>query len=123
MISDCNGNTIMITSLYPNRKKFERKKRVYPVDPIVPLDENWRELRTKVMMRDGNRCVYCGKQATEVDHILTKTQCKCDKELLKIRDKMPYLRSMCKPCHLKRHGKKWSWDVVMELIEKDSLTS
>jgi 5-methylcytosine-specific restriction endonuclease McrA len=29
----------------------------------------WRKVRVAVLQRDGNCCVYCGREATTVDHI------------------------------------------------------
>jgi 5-methylcytosine-specific restriction endonuclease McrA len=30
----------------------------------------WAKIRARVLRRDNNTCVYCGGQATEVDHII-----------------------------------------------------
>ena len=30
----------------------------------------WQKLRLSVMLRDSKTCVYCGAQATEIDHVI-----------------------------------------------------
>jgi len=32
--------------------------------------QSWLEVREKALERDGYRCVKCGRQASEVDHIV-----------------------------------------------------
>ena len=34
----------------------------------------WRELRLRILRRDGYRCAYCGEQATTVDHVRPKSR-------------------------------------------------
>ncbi len=106
------------TSRFPSRKRRFIVKRLFPNDPLVPLYENWRETRQAVLKRDHGKCVFCGKPATQVDHTLTKAEAKCDKRIAKIRDQKRFLRSLCTSCHYKRHGQKWSWNSVMEFIDK-----
>jgi len=117
----CRDRTM---SRFSDRQERDRVKRLYPNDPIAPINGSWRELRSKILERDKGKCVLCGKQAEEVDHIYTKSEAKCNRKIAKIRDKAPYLRSLCKSCHMKRHGKRWSWDKIMNYIEKvDQLQS
>jgi len=105
------------TDRYHLRKTVNRITRIFPNDPIVPMKGDWRLLRNKILTHNGYKCVFCGKQATQVDHVLTKAECKCDVKLSKVRDKSQYLRSLCTQCHIKRHGKTWSWSVMMDLID------
>ena len=116
---DSNGKLLSNGSRFPKRKMKSKFKRLFPNDPIVPMNADWRVLRLERLQLDGNICVYCGKPATEVDHIFTKQEVKCNKAVAKVRNKVVYLRSLCKPCHLKRHGKRWAWDEVMEFIERN----
>ncbi len=71
-----------------------------------------------VLLRDNGKCVLCGKTATEVDHIFTKKEARCNRKILKIRNKEQFLRSLCTPCHRRRHGRKWSWSSIMQMIEE-----
>lgn len=112
------GLTSLHGSRFKNRTKMGKKGRWYTNDPIFPLNSNWRQLRNEVMDRDQHKCVYCGKQATEVHHKFTKKEARHDKEVREIRDKTEYLVSICPSCHLERHGKKWSWSYAMEYIDK-----
>jgi 5-methylcytosine-specific restriction endonuclease McrA len=32
----------------------------------------WNKLRLQVLQRDGYTCGYCGREATEADHIISK---------------------------------------------------
>jgi len=109
------------TDRYMSRKQPSKISRMYPNDPIVPMDGSWRILRNKILDRDKGKCVFCGKPATQVDHIFTKAECKCNIKLSKVRDKSQFLRSVCERCHIQRHGGKWSWSVVMDMI--DSINS
>lgn len=56
----------------------------------------WKRKRYVVLKRDNWKCVYCGKNATQVHH---KRYAKKNigKEPIK------WLVSICKPCHDKRH--------------------
>ncbi len=109
--------TRLCTSRFHLRKRKEKVRRLFPNDPIVPIDGNWREMRKKVWQRDHGHCVFCGKTATEVDHVLTKKEAKCDRKIARVRDKLKYLRCICRACHYKRHGRRWSWEFIMKMIE------
>ena len=95
-----------------------KKERWFPNDPIMPINANWRATRNQVFDRDGSKCVYCGKLASEVHHKFTKKEARHDRSIQILRDKMEYLVSVCRGCHLKRNGKLCSWLTVMEYIEK-----
>lgn len=61
----------------------------------------WRTLSAKQLQDDGYRCVWCGRVASEVDHIIEiQTPEGWDRRLDKSN-----LRSMCHACHDKRHGR------------------
>lgn len=105
------------TDRYSIRKTHKKITRMFPNDPIVPMKGDWRLLRNKILDRDRNKCVFCGKQATQVDHVLTKAESKCNTKIRKVRDQSKFLRSVCNSCHLKRHGRTSSWSKVMELID------
>ena len=61
----------------------------------------WRTLSAKRLQDDGYRCVWCGRIATEVDHIEEiKTEAGWSRRL-----DYDNTRSMCHTCHDKRHGR------------------
>lgn len=61
----------------------------------------WRTLSAKRLMDDGFRCLWCGKIADEVDHIVEiKTPEGWERRL-----DYSNLRSLCHTCHDKRHGR------------------
>jgi len=43
----------------------------YIVDPFYDSPE-WRQLRKKVLDRDGHECQYCGAKATQADHVIPR---------------------------------------------------
>ena len=51
----------------------------------------WSRIRQRVLRRDGNRCVLCGRAASEVDHIVPGSAGGSDD--------LRNLQSLCKPCH------------------------
>jgi 5-methylcytosine-specific restriction endonuclease McrA len=51
----------------------------------------WNELRLRVLRRDAYTCVYCGREATEADHVIPK-----DKGG---QDTMTNLVASCKTCN------------------------
>jgi hypothetical protein len=117
--SEKAGRSSTHGSRYLARKKYGVKKgRWFPNDPIVPLNTEWREVRKKILERDGGKCTVCGKTATCVHHTFTKEQAKCDLEIMKLRDKEKYLTSLCVSCHHNKHGTKWSWSEAMEYIDE-----
>lgn len=60
---------------------------------------DWRVLSAKRLQDDRYRCVWCGKIATEVDHII---EIQTDEGWTKRLD-YDNTRSMCHDCHNKRH--------------------
>lgn len=61
----------------------------------------WRMLSAKRLQDDGYRCAWCGKIATEVDHIKEiKTP-----EGWDLRLDYNNTRSLCHDCHDKRHNR------------------
>ncbi len=57
----------------------------------------WRDLRSYVLARDEYRCVYCGVEATAVDHVLPKIQGGLTVER--------NLVAACKPCNSRKGGR------------------
>lgn len=43
----------------------------YRIDPFYDTP-GWRQLRQKVLERDGYECQYCGKKATQADHVVPR---------------------------------------------------
>lgn len=62
----------------------------------------WQQTRRKVLLRDGYRCVACGRPVTaasaEVDHIARRGLGGGKRD-----DSLENLRTMCRPCHHARH--------------------
>jgi len=56
----------------------------------------WRKIR-KAFLKDNPFCVSCGDVATEVDHIIPKTQGG--------KDEYDNLQSLCKSCHSSKTAK------------------
>jgi 5-methylcytosine-specific restriction endonuclease McrA len=56
----------------------------------------WRRLRLQALQRDRFRCVGCGREASEVDHVIER---ECGGA-----DALANLRSLCSACHAARHG-------------------
>lgn len=56
-----------------------------------PLPPNWSMLRQSVLLRDGGWCKFCGKRATEVDHIISRAEGGTHD--------LNNLISTCKSCH------------------------
>ena len=62
---------------------------------------DWRTLSAKRLQDDNYKCVWCGRIATEVDHIVEiKTEEGWSKRL-----DYDNTRSLCHTCHNKRHGR------------------
>ena len=61
----------------------------------------WRSLSAKRLQDDGYRCVWCGRIATEVDHII---EIQIPEGWEKRLD-YDNTRSLCNACHNKRHGR------------------
>ena len=59
----------------------------------------WRRLRTRVLRRDGHRCVLCRKPGDEVDHIVPVAECLAAG---RNPDDMGNLRTLCRDCHAKK---------------------
>ena len=61
----------------------------------------WRTLSAARLQGDGYRCVWCGRIATEVDHIAEiQTPDGWERRL-----DYNNTRSLCKGCHNRRHGR------------------
>ena len=56
---------------------------------------DWKIIRQLVLLRDGKRCVVCGKGATEVDHIIEIQDGGAEFETTN-------LRSLCHKCHVRK---------------------
>jgi len=41
-----------------------------PAKPRKGSTRQWRNIRERVLERDGHRCRYCGAPATHVDHLV-----------------------------------------------------
>ena len=80
-----------------SNKRYNRKR-----DPKYIRFYNsgeWRTLSAKRLQDDGYRCAWCGKIATEVDHIQEiKTPEGWERRL-----DYDNTRSLCHTCHDKRH--------------------
>jgi 5-methylcytosine-specific restriction endonuclease McrA len=87
----------VISSIHPG----PRKKAVPPKNPEACLSKaEWAKRRLEVWLRDGGKCVLCGKHLhiteAETDHIRKRS--------LGRNDAADNLRTLCKPCHRKRHN-------------------
>lgn len=83
----------LIDKLIFNWKR--RRRRNYYRNVYLKSDA-WKRKRYVVLKRDNWKCVYCGREATQVHH---KRYAKKNigKEPIK------WLVSICKTCHDKRH--------------------
>lgn len=61
----------------------------------------WRTLSTKRIQEDKYKCLWCGRIATEVDHIKEIQT----PEGWELRLDLNNLRSLCHDCHNKRHNR------------------
>jgi len=52
---------------------------------------DWQRIRLSVLDRDNHQCAYCGREATEVDHIIAKANGGTDDT--------HNLVAACKPCN------------------------
>jgi 5-methylcytosine-specific restriction enzyme A len=57
----------------------------------------WRRVRLQALQRDRFRCVRCGREASEVDHVVARE--------VGGTDALANLRSLCAACHAARHGR------------------
>lgn len=82
-----------------SNKRYNRKR-----DPKYVRFYNsgeWKTLSAKRLQDDGYRCAWCGKIATEVDHIVEiKTPEGWERRL-----DYSNTRSLCHTCHDKRHNR------------------
>lgn len=58
------------------------------------LPPNWKGIRSAVMLRDDRTCRFCGREATDVDHIRNRDDHRLDN-----------LRALCDACHKRRTGR------------------
>jgi 5-methylcytosine-specific restriction endonuclease McrA len=63
--------------------------------------KKWKDLRLRVLARDGKVCYLCQGEADQVDHIIART---------KMGDMwdMENLAAVCRSCNLKKGNKKLS---------------
>lgn len=75
----------------------------------------WSDLRVKVLKRDKRKCVLCGNEGNEVDHIVELDRGG--------NNKLSNLRNLCHECHSKKTAsyvrKKWHKQAVMITINPD----
>lgn len=57
----------------------------------------WNELRTLVLQRDNHTCVYCGREATQADHVVAKANGG--------KDELANLVAACAPCNNSKGSK------------------
>jgi len=57
----------------------------------------WEALRKRVLERDGYVCAYCGREATEADHVVAKARGG--------KDAMENLVAACKDCNGRKQDK------------------
>lgn len=59
----------------------------------------WRQMREKVLRRDGRTCAYCGARATEVHHLIELDDVNIHDPQISL--KPDNLQSLCHDCHTK----------------------
>lgn len=59
-------------------------------------DELFRKNKTRAARRDGYMCVICGSRATDVHHIVFRSQLGTSE--------LSNLACLCRPCHDAAHG-------------------
>lgn len=77
----------------------------------------WRQTRKKVLERDNYECQWCkeqGKVTTATDDVLEVDHIKTYEVYPELGIEMDNLRTLCRTCHNKRHGREHFWS------EKDS---
>jgi 5-methylcytosine-specific restriction protein A len=75
-----------------------RRRGSYP--PPTGSGGRWQTIRAAILDRDGHRCVLCGAQATQVDHIVPRADG---------GDESPEnLRSLCRRCHVRVTAAWWA---------------
>jgi 5-methylcytosine-specific restriction enzyme A len=89
-----------------------------PAKPFSYKTREWQAMRSRILARDGYRCVLCnapvsGKGAARVDHI-TEVR----KDAAVAMDPMN-LRTLCVDCDAKRHAEKGQRKVVRVAIGLD----
>ena len=62
------------------------------------LDNEWRKLRPQIIKQLGDKCIYCGKKATNYHHIVPKHMGGDNR----IQNIVP----LCAECHKKAHSKR-----------------
>lgn len=72
----------------------------------------WNKLRLEVLIRDNYQCVYCGREATEADHVYPKA--------LGGKDSIDNLVAACKECN---GGKGAKTSVRLNYFDSNWLTS
>ena len=73
---------------------------------IETNSRKWRGIRSRVLKRDGGRCVVCKATATEVDHVVPRQ--------LGGGDTWDNLQAMCSACH--RRKSEYDRRRILELV-------
>lgn len=80
----------------------------------------WQKLRLKALERDNYECIWCaeeGRVTTQHDAVLEVDHIKEIEYHPELALDLDNLRTLCKPCHNKRHnrfdGKEKKWDDEM----------
>ena len=85
--------------------ELKPRSNVVPIRSGLYKTQEWKDLRKRVLQRDGYRCTFCGAdlrgfKKSRVDHIIPVK----DNESLAFD--MNNLRSLCPACDNKRHAEK-----------------
>ena len=87
------GAVFFVRAIVRSQKRKARTERYHN----YLKSDDWQRKRSVVLKRDHFRCVYCGKNATQVHH-KKYAKHKIGKEPIKL------LVSVCAECHKKRHS-------------------
>ena len=80
-----------------DRKRLEELR---PSSLARGFDRAWRKLRAQVL-REEPWCRRCGRESTEVDHRIPRSQGGTDDR--------ENLQGVCKPCHSRKGAKEGRW--------------
>jgi len=74
----------------------------------------WERKRRKVLKRDGHKCVYCGKCASQVHHTQYAEK--------RGTEPIEWLETICSECHRGLHGRdKDEWDADMDILISEKI--
>ena len=73
-----------------------RRARKDRYNNVYLKSDDWQRKRAVVLKRDGGRCVYCGKRATQVHH---KRYARRNIG----KEPIDWLVSICADCHKRQH--------------------